>query len=52
MQKVRNLSHIFEYFTKYEVLISALFIEFFQQALFTELHNIDYIESLLSMMKN
>lgn len=52
VQDVRNLSHTFEYFTKYEELISILCIEFFQRALFTELHNIDYIESLLSMVKN
>ena len=51
-QDVRNLSHTFEYFTKYEELISILCVEFFQRSLFTELHNVDYIESLLSMVEN
>lgn len=52
VQNVHNLSHTFGYFTKYEELVSVLCVEFFQQTLFTELHNIDYIESLLSMVKN
>lgn len=51
-QNMCDFSYIFEYFTKYEELISTLCVEFFQQSLFTELHNIDYIESLLSLVEN
>lgn len=51
-QNMCDFSHTFEYFTKYEELISTLCVEFFQQSLFTELHNVDYIESLLSLVEN